>query len=118
MTYLRGLFATEPVRLIIWTASAAAIAALVAAGKIDASLGGWITAAIAAALGLGTAELARSQVTPPGNLSDAVAAGAQAAIDHVRGQVADTMGPPGTDVLTQIETMIQATIPRSGRHAG
>ncbi|MFG1794124.1 hypothetical protein [Nocardia sp. NPDC049149] len=115
ITQVRGLLGTEPVRLILWTASVAAIGALVAAGKIDTSLAGIITAVITAALGFGTAELVRPLVTPSGNLPEAVATGAQAAIDHVRGQVADTLGPTGTDALAQVEAMIRASAPR--RHA-
>jgi hypothetical protein len=108
----------EPLQLVMWPTLGAVASILVAKGVIDADVAALIMALAVAVLGGAGIVAARSQVTPEGHMPAAVAAGAVAAVERLRGQVADTLGQPGIDVLDQVQIMVAAveTTPRRKRH--
>ncbi|MFC9436926.1 hypothetical protein [Nocardia sp. NPDC057030] len=114
--YLTRLRENEPLQLILWPVLGAITTILVARGVIGDDMASVITAVAVAVLGGSGVIAARSQVTPAGHLPDAVAAAGVGAIERLRGQVADTLGQPGVDVLDQIQIMMAAAPPpQTGR---
>ena len=64
MSMLKRLWESEPVRVALYPLLAALLAYLVVAGKLDVNAAMFISAAVAAALGVPAIEIARSKVTP------------------------------------------------------
>lgn len=113
---LTRLRENEPLQLILWPTLGAIATILVGKGVIDRDGASLLMAVAVTILGGSGIMAARDRVTPDAHLPDAVAAGAQSAINRVRGQVGDTLGDSGLAALDQIEGMIQAAATRTGRH--
>lgn len=118
MNVLTRLRENEPLQLIMWPVLGAAVAILVAKGVVTDDLASVIVAAAVAVLGGSGVVAARSQVTSPAHVSFAAAQAATSAVEHLRGQIADTHGQPGVEVLDYLQAMLaaRAFVPRSGRH--
>lgn len=108
MNLLARLRENEPLQLVMWPVLGAVVTILVAKGVIDDDLASVIMAAAVAVLGGSGVVAARSQVTPAAHVRFAAAQAASSAVERLRGQVADTLGQPGSDVLDQIKFMLAA----------
>lgn len=111
---LARIRANEPLRLYVYPTLVALAGILVVRGYIDADLTDAVVDALGVfILGIPAAELARRKVTPEGKVLDAIATGAQVALDEAHERVEQTFGQPGVQVLEQVQAQLEE---RVGRH--
>ena len=113
-TFLRGMWANEPVRLVLWVLLGTASGALVTKGLITDDVSTALMEVLALLVfGFPAGEFARNQVTPAGHLPGVPIS---TATEQVRDQVGEQFGQPGLDILNQVETAVR-NMQRPGRHA-